>query len=309
MENVVEMGWPDGKHFDIGVVVGRFQVPYIHASHKYILDSVQENHKYMLIMIGVSPVYGTRSDPLDYLTRMEMLRCLYPKAIVVPIFDNPSDILWSDTLDRQISSLFPNYTARLYGGRGSFISHYKGTYSTFETPKTSDLSGTELRKAVDIPIDDPMFRQGVIYGAMKKAFPTIALCADMALMDGEKVLLGSKKADNGLLRFPGGFLDLNDDNFETTAKRELREETSLLAEDVQYIGSFKLKDWRYSGENEALYTAFYRGCYTFGTAKAQDDLDTVEWIDINNIDLQYIMPNHRPLIGELKLNHIGRTNV
>lgn len=303
MENVtIKMNWPDGKQFDIGVVIGRFQVPYIHTSHKYILDSVEASHKYMLIMIGVAPVIGTKTDPLDYLTRFEMLRQMYPMAVVVPMYDSPSNELWSAAVDAQVSLLFPTYTARLYGGRDSFIDKYSGNLPVFETPKTSDLSGTEMRNAISVPVADPMFRTGAIYNAVKKPFPILAFTVDVALVNSNQVLLGTKKHDKGLLRFPGGFVDIKDTNLEHAARRELHEETGIVAEEIHYIGSFKIPDWRYMGENEALYTTFFKVHYSWGKAKGADDLDGVFWTDITTLRPSHMMPNHRPLLEALIIN-------
>ena len=53
----------------IGVIIARFQSPYLHEGHKALLESVKINHSKTIIVLGVSPVLGSRKNPLDYHTR------------------------------------------------------------------------------------------------------------------------------------------------------------------------------------------------------------------------------------------------
>ncbi len=38
----------------LSVVIGRFQTPYLHEGHKYVLDRAEEEGDGLLILVGVS---------------------------------------------------------------------------------------------------------------------------------------------------------------------------------------------------------------------------------------------------------------
>jgi bifunctional NMN adenylyltransferase/nudix hydrolase len=297
----MDVKWPDGKEFDVGVVVGRFQVPSFHEGHKYLLDSVVDNHKYMMVIIGVSPSIGTTNDPMDYLTRMEMIRGMYPQAVVVPITDVNNDLIWSRNLDLLIRGIFPSCSIRLYGGRDSFLDVYCGDFDTFQISNVTDTSGTFLRRQITVPINSDDFRKGVIYGINSKPWGIVVCTVDIAIINQhDEVLLGIKHNDKGKLRFPGGFVSYKDVDYECAARRELLEETSLVCNDLKYLGSFKVNDWRYSGANEALFTSFYLAHFFSGLPKAGDDLDEIKWCKIKFLKSDEVVEYHKPLLSKLK---------
>lgn len=47
---------------EVGVVVGRFQVPDIHEGHHSLLEYVLSKHNKVCLVLGVAP---TRSTPLN----------------------------------------------------------------------------------------------------------------------------------------------------------------------------------------------------------------------------------------------------
>jgi bifunctional NMN adenylyltransferase/nudix hydrolase len=49
---------------EIGVIVGRFQSPYLHAGYKNIIDIVIEKHPRVFIFVGQSQLKCTHHDPL-----------------------------------------------------------------------------------------------------------------------------------------------------------------------------------------------------------------------------------------------------
>ena len=51
------------KAYDIGVVVGRFQVPYLHQGHLDLLETVQSRHKKVIIFLGMTSTLTTRNNP------------------------------------------------------------------------------------------------------------------------------------------------------------------------------------------------------------------------------------------------------
>lgn len=70
--------------------------------------------------------------------------------------------------------------------------------------------------------------------------PMLIPHAVVIVLNNENEVLIEERADDGYLDFPGGAIDINE-TVEDAAKRELYEETGLIAEDLQ---EFKI----YSGE-------------------------------------------------------------
>src|SRR5690242_6721581 len=108
--------------YDVGVIVGRFQVPELHPSHKNLIRYVVEKHPKVIIFLGNPATLGTRNNPLDFEMRKQMILTDFPEAIVLIANDCVNDEVWSKNLDSAISSVTtPNQKVVLYGGRDSFI--------------------------------------------------------------------------------------------------------------------------------------------------------------------------------------------
>jgi bifunctional NMN adenylyltransferase/nudix hydrolase len=98
--------------------------------------------------------------------------------------------------------------------------------------------------------------------------------------DGTQVLLG-KKHHATAWRFPGGFADPTDTDYEEAAKRELQEECGdIKTTAVNYIGSAKIDDWRYRSEADKIITLLFKTTLVSGIAKANDDLGDVAWFPV-----------------------------
>src|SRR5687767_11443892 len=162
---------------EVGVVIGRFQIDELHDAHIGLISEAFKRHDKVLVFIGVSPIAGTRCNPLDYPTREKMLRFYFPDAVVLPAFDNECDHKWSEQIDRQIRVVFPNVSkAFLYGGRDSFISHYHGVHQTVQLDSLKSwTSSTDRRVKIGQKVlDDKNFRRGIIY-ASENCFPGIKM--------------------------------------------------------------------------------------------------------------------------------------
>ena len=92
---------------DIGVLVGRFQVPELHQAHKELLEKIAGWHKKFLVVLGCSPTLVGRHNPLDFQARKLMINAHYPDLPIVPLMDHPDDHEWSKELDRRIREVFP----------------------------------------------------------------------------------------------------------------------------------------------------------------------------------------------------------
>src|SRR5579871_469366 len=209
----------------IGVIIARFQSPYLHEGHKTLIQQVKKNHNKAVIVLGVSPVLASRKNPLDFHTRERMIKREYSDIVVLPLSDHPLDTKWSRNLDTLLSDSFPGAEFRLYGSRDSFIPHYSGRFETVELPETNSTSATLIREKIsDQVLDSQEFRIGIIY-AYANTYLKVYATVDIAVFKDNKteILLGRKNIDNKW-RLLGGFSDPTDESYEDAAKRELTEE-------------------------------------------------------------------------------------
>ena len=71
----------------------------------------------------------------------------------------------------------------------------------------------------------------------------------------------AKKKEETKYRFVGGFVDNTDKSYEDAVIREVKEETKLDINNIKYITSRIIDDWRYRYETEKIITSFYCGIY------------------------------------------------
>lgn len=300
----------------LGVVIGRFQVPFLTEGHKYLLDTVLNNHDKVLVLIGVHQSQPSRRNPLNFEVRRLMLEGYSPRIEVLPVNDVGSNEVWSSRVDQLIEMVSSD--AVLYGSRDSgFTEVYSGKFPTVKLPAapTGVFSGTAVRDTVgEEAMDDIAFRKGVIYGQYNR-FPNVHSVVDIATvqthtwsyngqlpgysvitLDDPLVLVG-RRTNAGAYQFPGGFVDNTDPSMEAAAVRELREETGIDLEiqyqetRVQFLGSMQIKDARYQNEDRIMSSLFMAQLLGPVVAKAGDDLAEVKWFPASE------------LMENLKLNH------
>jgi bifunctional NMN adenylyltransferase/nudix hydrolase len=287
-------------NYQIGVIIGRFQVAELHEAHRKLFESVCAKHQRVLVFVGVSPVLNSRRNPLDFETRKKMLQDAYPDLIVMPIFDNKSDAAWTAELDRRIREIYPLGNVLLYGGRDSFIQYYQGQFDTFELSEDMHISGTENRDIVSRKVrGSEDFRAGAIYATYNR-YPISYQVVDIACIDWEKFqVLMCRKANSDRYGFIGGFVDVQDSSLEVAADREFREETGGAEPGVmEYITSIRLtEDWRYRSENDKLMSALFATTLTFGPLVASDDIEELKWISLDWDELESVtLPVHQSLL-------------
>lgn len=271
------------RKYEIGIIVGRFQVHELHDAHKKLIDSVINNHNKCIIFLGVTSAGPTKRNPLDFDSRKRMLQNEYPQIMISPIKDVNNDKIWSEKLDEKIREIYSLGEPLLYGGRDSFIPHYKGNFDTAELHQEVYLSGTEVRKVLSQRVvDSSDFRAGKIYSVYNRypiSYPTV----DIAPInyDRQEILL-CKKPFEDKYRFVGGFVDPDDFSYEHAAHRELREEVGEIEVDgTEYVCSMNVEDWRYSNEEDKIKTILFKTRYMFGTPQPADDISEVRWFPIS----------------------------
>lgn len=301
------------EDFEIGVIVARFQVHKLHPSQRRLIDLVCENHKKVILFLGVSVIPNTERNPLDFATRKVMIQNDYPNIVILPIQDCRSNKTWSFNLDNQIRMAFGERTALLYGSRDSFIPFYEGRFKTTELTTDTFYSGTEVRKQVSKEIlGSEDFRAGIIhanYGRYPVAYPTV----DIACFNNEGQLLLAQKPGEDKWRFIGGFVDPTDETLERAARREFSEESgNCEIGELTYVSSHKINDWRYANDKNGIITTLFMGNYIFGSIKPSDDISALKWFDITDFDeddyesySDKIMFEHIPLMEAL-LNKIRK---
>lgn len=289
------------KKKTVGVIVGRFQTPYLHEGHRALIELALTKNDEVLVLLGCPGNDGDRKNPLDFRTRQKMLNHIYPVLRVEPVFDHACDKVWSEKLDAAIVTLFPKAKITLYGGRDSFLQRYSGKLSGFLLPNYGKSSATRLRREIVLnPGWTHDFRAGAIYSQYHK-FPRVVPTVDIAIVDfGDNphnpvVLLGSKFP--GDLRFPGGFVDPGDESLEMAARRELSEEVKGMAVPwpLKFVGSTKIDSWRYAEGTDTIMTSLFFGTYGWGRPEAADDLANCEWYPMNKDTFKKISKEHKTL--------------
>lgn len=268
--------------YECGIIIGRFQVDSLHESHHELIRDVCNNHRKVIIFLGVTAGVSNKSNPMDFATRKLMIQMDYPNVVILPLKNNRSDVKWSNDIDNQIGNVFGSKTALLYGSRDSFIPSYSGKHKTVELITDTTFNGTIIRKNISREIlGSADFRRGIIhsvYSDFPKTYPTV----DIACFNNEGKLLLARKPNETKLRFIGGFVDPSDISYEKAAVREFMEETgSCEPGDMEYVGSVKVNDWRYNGSENGIMTTLFKTKLCFGNPVATDDIESVTWVDIS----------------------------
>ena len=288
------------KDYETGVIVARFQGNYLHEGQMKLIGLVKDNHKQVIIFLGVPIIEGTKNNPLSFEVRKVMVEAIFSNITILPLKDQRSNELWSETVDSMIADTFQGSSALLYGSRDSFIPYYSGKHQTVEVITDVIYSGTELRNKVSKEIlDNEYYRAGIIYATHAKrdvTYPTV----DVAAINADGHILLAKKANEGKLRFVGGFVDRADCSYEEAAKREFNEETGGEIINLKYIASQKIDDWRYAKEADGIMTTLYLGEFVGGTIEPNDDIVYLHWVNPTEIDVENdIMEEHKTLMVKL----------
>jgi len=295
---------------EVGVIVARFQVPELHDEHKALVERVAHSHPRVIVILGLAAdiCKCTYNNPLDFPTRKAMVEETFPNVEVLYVKDVGNNEIWSRDLDRIIASqVGPNQQVILYGGRDSFVPHYKGKFITQELVPNKFISGKEIRRNVGIKSKNTkQFREGVIW-AVENQWPSCIPTVDMAIVDkNEGKLLLCRKPNEKLVRFVGGKALPESPSYEHDAKRETLEETHLDIDNFEYIGSAMIDDWRFRGERNKIKTTFFLAEYKGGVPEADDDIAEVQWFALEDLNEDMFIREHKVLFKMLKERFIDK---
>lgn len=126
------------------VIIGRFQTPYLHLGHIYLISYALQNYSQVLILLGESEERNER-NPYTVDQRIQTIERVFGnRPDIGVLFDIPgNDQLWSENIDKILEK--ENKPVLLHS-RDSFKDHYFGKYPLKEVPELPGYSGTELRK-------------------------------------------------------------------------------------------------------------------------------------------------------------------
>lgn len=296
-----------GPTGDMGVIVARFQTPYLTEGHRELIETVRSRHAKFAIVLGISPVIPSRNNPLDFSTRLGMLMDAYPDVEVYPQRDNRSDKIWSQNLDTMLRTTHPHEKIVLYGSRDSFLKHYTGRMACAELDEIHGINATTARiEAFHSVKASEDFRRGICY-AVANAYRKNVLAVDVAVIDQgtRRVLLGRKNEDDHKWRFIGGHVNVGTESGEQCGRREVAEETGAEVGLMEYICSTPIvADWRYRGLPDCMFSIFFAGHYIPSPIKASDDIDDVKWFDFKHIDENMMVSEHHVLTDQF-LRFVG----
>lgn len=293
--------------YDVGVIIARFQVHELHAAHIELIEHVCSEHEKVVVLLGLAPIPVSTANPLDFEARKQMLLHRFPNLNVLYVKDQPDDKVWTRQVDGVIQDMLtPGQTAVLYGGRDSFISHYSGKFPTRELTQSTFYSGSAQRRDIarSRARASADFRAGVIWASSAR-YPTCFPTVDIAVMNNAGQVLLGRKPNERLYRFLGGFADPRSESYEDDGKREVAEEAGIEVDDLKFLGSKIVKDWRYDNEPDCIKTMLFKATYIHGRPTPGDDIEEVRWFDFNEINDGMLEPVHRPLMGML-LNHLNK---
>jgi len=286
------------KDYEVGAVVGRFQLSDLHDGHGFLIDTVVNNHKKVIILLGVTRALGTPENPvripsrenvLDFTSRQYMIQEIYPNVIVVPIQDKNSNEIWSEAVDQKIREVFPNEKVLLYGGRDSFIPCYHGKFDTKALDPEIYISATEVRNSVSKEVlKSSDFRSGQIYHAYQQT-PVLYTNYKIAVQEDDKILfciineIGVKKSKFRLLE---GLAGINDQSIEVGAKRVLGNLIGNLEVDTQYeMSKSKIE---FGNKTHRVMNLLITAKKNWGSIKPQGNF-TFQWFSIKDLESEGFM--------------------
>ena len=132
--------------------------------------------------------------------------------------------------------------------------------------------------------------------------PMLIPHAVVILLDKDSKVLFEVRADDGYLDFPGGSVDMGEEVIET-AKRELYEETGLIADELELFDVYSGPITKYTYFNQdVIYgvDTFYVCKKYHGELKPQkEEVKDLLFLDVNSINGK-LSPRNKKVIEDIK---------
>lgn len=285
-------------------VVMTLQTPVVDNMYKNLVYGVQkDNPEAKLVLVVDTPaVVASKNSPFEYKTIEWMARCAFDGAFkeIKQVKECNDNEKWCNDLD----ALLPEDSI-IYEFDDILLSQHE--YEKYGKLQTVILNTglakheAELRAEDDSETQTLDFRRGMMHSASIQydcVFPTVdcVIFSDDTL---SKIYL-AKKPNEKKWRFIGGFSDPNDTSYSCAARREAKEETGLDCICFDWIGSAKIDDWRYRNERNKIITNIFAMKVVGGEPKAQDDIKEIKLVDINEITIDDIQPEHQVIFEKVK---------
>lgn len=124
--------------------------------------------------------------------------------------------------------------------------------------------------------------------------PLLQVGASVIVVDEQERILLQLRRDNNTWGYSGGSVEL-DENVETAAKRELYEETGLVADDLQLLGVFSGKEMHnvYPNGDEVSNVDIVYICKKYsGKLHCQaDEVERLNFFEISELPKNIFKPN------------------
>ncbi|HLG02181.1 MAG TPA: NUDIX domain-containing protein [Bacteroidia bacterium] len=283
------------KQLSNAILIARFQVTDLPEKQITLIRKLLADYDNLAVFVCVSPLKASKNNPLDFPTRMEMLLREFPGLRTYALNDMRSGEKWSRAVDEKVKEIFPDRNIMLCIEAGSIKYSGKFPSQEVENYNTRADGKADLDTAV---VSLAEFRQGVFY-AVGSQYAKVQATVDIAIFDDDNVLLGRKPGEEKF-RFIGGFSDPTDRSFEDAAKREAKEETGLDVEQVRYLGSILVDDWRFREEEDKIMTLFFAAEKGKGACKANDDIEELKWFPRAALNEKILVEEHIPLLRMLR---------
>lgn len=296
----------DPKDYEVGTIIGRFQTNKLHQGHRDLINFALDNHKKVIILLGMSKMPDTNKNPLDFASRKLMIQKEFPSVMILPISDTKTNEKWSEEVDKIVAVPYGEKKTVIYGSRDSFIPFYSGVNEVIELEPSETYNATNIRKEIAREtLDSEDFRAGIIYSTFNHKPEVKPYVFSLVQNFKGEILLGKYK-DEKYYHLIGDFTKTEDDNLETTSKRNLNEVTNsnINVTNVRYLTSCKFTDWRHRGESSSIMATILLSDYNFGTGlSALKEVET-KWVKVQDLSnyngvRTKIAPEYRDIMTKL----------
>jgi len=128
--------------------------------------------------------------------------------------------------------------------------------------------------------------------------PLLQVGAAVIVVDSDNRILLQLRSDNHCWGYPGGSCEFNED-VEDTAKRELFEETGLIAKELELFGVFSGKDMHYiypNGDEVSNIEICYVCKQYYGQLKCQkEEIEALKFFSVEELPENISKPNRKAL--------------